>query len=162
MMYGVGKKKLGRGGGLRLHPNPSVAQTSPPLHGPTPSPLCFVDPCVCVSLGMVTAACKRLRLLGVDVAPATPWDITGFSLPHGPHVVLHPNLGAVIATLRPHFPTPADVRIQAGSTVVLEGKDITVHSLDVKGALVVEAVDGAHVGALAWASRCRPPLHFSL
>ncbi len=96
----------------------------------------------------LVAACKRLRLLGVDVAPAVPWEITGFSLPHGPHVVLHPNLGATIKTLAPKFPTPAEVHVHPGATLILEGAGIVVHHLDVKGTLIVEAVDGAHVGAL--------------
>ena len=75
-----------------------------------------------------------------------PWSITGFSLPHGPHVVLHPNMGPTLATLRPKFPSPRDVTIGEGSTVVLEGEGLVVERLEVNGALIVKACPGARVG----------------
>ena len=68
-------------------------------------------------------------------------------------MVLHPNLGPTIDTLRAKFPSPSSVTIHAGATVVLEGSGIVVEHLDVKGTLIVEAVDGAHVG------ECGPTRH---
>jgi hypothetical protein len=94
----------------------------------------------------IPAACKRLRRLGCAVAPTEPWEITGFSLQHGPHVVLAPNVGPTIGTLATKFPTPASVSIAKNATVILNGAGISVETLDVDGTLVVNAVEGAVVG----------------
>jgi hypothetical protein len=91
--------------------------------------------------------------LGGDVALPKPWRITGFDLPHGPHVWLSPSLGPTIDTLRPRFLTPSAVHIHDGATVVLDGTDIVVEALDVRGTLVVKAAPGAVVGTSCACSR---------
>lgn len=102
----------------------------------------------CASEGEVEfyeAAAKRLRALGCDVAEAKPWEVTGFTLPRGPHIVLHPNVGPTQATLAPKFPSPADVHIADGSTLIVKGSGVVIEKLNLKGTLVIDAVDGANV-----------------
>ena len=104
--------------------------------------------CVCV-----TASCKRLRKLGCDIAPPAPWEITGFHLQDGPHIVLDPNMGPTYATLAPKFPKPANVRVAPGSTLLLSGPQLIVESLNLAGTLLINAAPGAIVSTFELSHR---------
>jgi len=91
------------------------------------------------------AALRQLASLGVpSPAPGTV-ELFGFKLKEPAHVVLHPNFAHSYAQLKAHFPHPDRVRISSRSTLVVDGADVTIDSLDVDGALVIKAAPGAKV-----------------
>ncbi len=102
-------------------------------------------PMRCASEGeleLYAAYARQLRFVGVQAAPsAAVFEVSGFRIPDGPHVVLAPSFAVGVSQLRQRFPNPDKVRISARSTLVLEG-DVTVESLDLDGALVVRALPG--------------------
>ncbi len=75
----------------------------------------------------------------------------GFSVPCPPRVVLHPSFACTYGDLGARFPTPSCVSVTQRSTLVLQGPGpITVRSLALDGALVVDACEGAVVGEWRW------------
>ncbi len=92
-----------------------------------------------------TAACRQLTAVGVPLPPTRVFEALGFDLPDPPHVVFHPNFAVSFAAFRGKFPTPAEVHITQRSTLVVEGPDVTISSLDLDGALIIKAVAGAVV-----------------
>ena len=83
---------------------------------------------------------------GVAVAEDGPLvEYGGIPTMTGARVVLLPNVGTTSAEIRSKFPSPADVSISATSSLVLNGRGIVVKSLQLDGAMVVNAVDGANV-----------------
>ena len=63
----------------------------------------------------------------------------------GAKVVLCPAFGTTSLEIKSKFPTPENVSISSTSSLVLDGPNIVIKSLDLKGALVINAVDGAEV-----------------
>ena len=83
---------------------------------------------------------------GAFKEPATgTLEVFGFKLKEPAHVVLLPSFAPSVSALRAHFPHPDRIHISSRSTVVLDGADITIHSLDVDGTLVIKAAKGAKV-----------------
>ena len=92
------------------------------------------------------AGCKALAAAGVALPPSRVLSVFGFSLEEPPHIVLDPAFAVSFASFRAKFPTPADVSIATGSTLVVEGgRDVVFHSLHLDGALKITAVAGAEV-----------------
>lgn len=63
----------------------------------------------------------------------------------GARVVLCPNFGTTASELISKFPTPEMVSITATSSLVLDGSSVIIKSLQLDGALIITAVDGAEV-----------------
>ncbi|GLD92116.1 hypothetical protein PINS_up000649 [Pythium insidiosum] len=63
----------------------------------------------------------------------------------GPHIVFTRGFGVSIHSLRDCFPRPAAIKISARSTLIVQGKGITIHSLTLDGAVEIAACDGARV-----------------
>lgn len=91
------------------------------------------------------AEARKLAAAGVALPPPEPFSALGFDLLCGPKVVTHPNFAVSFANFKSKFPRPSDVRITARSTLVLSGPGVTIEALDLDGALVIAAVDGARV-----------------
>ena len=89
--------------------------------------------------------CRRLEACGAHVAAAQPWEITGFSLARRPHVVCSPAFAPCFTIMKQRIKDGPGVHINQGSTLVLDGHDIELHSLNLTGALIVRAVPGAKV-----------------
>lgn len=82
----------------------------------------------------------------LDKAAYPPFSVFGFTLREPPHIVLHPNFAVSFAGLTAKLPSPAAVAIAPRSTLVVEGPDVVIESLQLDGALVIKAVPGARVG----------------
>ncbi|KAJ0396775.1 hypothetical protein ATCC90586_008015 [Pythium insidiosum] len=89
----------------------------------------------------------KLRALGVSVAPASA-GITGAQLrwldipvacAQGPHVVFCGGFGFSNTALRSKFPKPSAVKISPRSTLIVHGQDITIHALELDGAVEIVA-----------------------
>jgi len=63
----------------------------------------------------------------------------------GAKVVLCPSFGTTSAEIKSKFPTPGDVFISPTSSLVLDGSNIVIKSLNLNGAMIINAVDGAEV-----------------
>jgi len=92
------------------------------------------------------AACRRLQALGVSVAPPVPFKAGGITVPRWPGVVLSPAMAATSSTLAAAFPAPEKVSISARSFLVVQGAGrVTIHSLRLDGALVIDVAQGQHL-----------------
>jgi len=89
--------------------------------------------------------CRYLRAAGADVAPPADLQVTGFSLPNPPHVVLHPSFTTTWAGAVSKISGGQKVSVSQGSTLVVEGDDIHLRSLRLEGSLIIQAVPGATV-----------------
>ena len=63
----------------------------------------------------------------------------------GAKVVLCPSFGTTSAEIKSKFPTPGDVFISPTSSLVLDGSNIVIKSLNLNVAMIINAVDGAEV-----------------
>lgn len=92
-----------------------------------------------------TAAYRQLSSVGVTMPSFGVFQVLGFDLQDPPHIVFHPNFAVSYAAFAKKFPSPSNVHITQRSTLVVEGEDIVIDSLDLDGTLVVKAVPGAKV-----------------
>ena len=88
---------------------------------------------------------KLLNSFGVNVVvEASTRNFLDIPTNIGAKVVLSPQFGVTVAELKGRFPSADCVSISSKSTLVLDG-DITVESLELDGALIVRALEGAKV-----------------
>jgi UDP-sugar pyrophosphorylase len=91
------------------------------------------------------AAARQLRAIGCAVAEPEPFTLAtavgDLPLKVGPRIVFSADFAVTNAQLKERFPTPADVKISANSTLVISG-DVVIRSLDLDGALEVTAAPG--------------------
>uniref|UniRef100_A0A7S3JVS8 UTP-monosaccharide-1-phosphate uridylyltransferase n=1 Tax=Aureoumbra lagunensis TaxID=44058 RepID=A0A7S3JVS8_9STRA len=89
---------------------------------------------------------QMLRVLGCDIATSEKsetWCGISTNL-LSPAIVLTPSVGVGLIGIKASFPTPSFVKISTTSSLVLNG-EITVRSLILDGALIINAVPGAKV-----------------
>jgi UDP-sugar pyrophosphorylase len=91
------------------------------------------------------AGYRALEAAGVPVPARSVLGVFGFSLPAPPQIVFAPKFAVSFNVFKSKFPTPSAVRISSRSTLVIDGSDVTIESLDLDGALVIRAVEGAKV-----------------
>lgn len=92
------------------------------------------------------AARKLLNSFGANVDVEGPKrECAGVPTVTGARVVLTPRFGLTTGDIRAKFKAPQDVRVTQQSSLVLDGSGIVIHKLDVDGALIIRAVDGANV-----------------
>lgn len=89
-------------------------------------------------------AAEILRSIGVSAPRAQEVSFLGISALPGPRIVFHPSFGVFPCSIKHRFPNPHFVEISPNSTLILKG-DITVESLTLNGALIVEACPGTSV-----------------
>ena len=89
------------------------------------------------------AVCKILRALGCSVEEAAPATYAGISVVPGPQIVLKPSFVCCPAEYAAKFSDPSKVKISANSSLVVSGSGVTIESLDLDGALVIECEEGA-------------------
>lgn len=83
-----------------------------------------------------------LAACGAELAEAPPQRLGGIDLPLFPIVVLSPALVTDLARLKQKL---RNVKLTAGSALVLMGDDIDIDGLQLDGALVIDARHGARV-----------------
>ena len=79
-----------------------------------------------------------LRLLGASVPHGTHRSFRGVAVELGPLISLAPSFAPCISLLRARLPTPSEISISATSSLVVRGSDVTIQSLSLDGALVIE------------------------
>ena len=89
------------------------------------------------------AVVKIMRSIGCKIEEAEPATYCGITVVPGPEVVLKPNFVSCSAEYKNKFPSPSDVVISARSSLVVSGDGVTIKSLKLDGALVVECEEGA-------------------
>lgn len=90
-------------------------------------------------------ACREiLRSIGVDCEDNAPETYKGVSVVLGPEIVIAPSAMCCPAEYREVFPYPDQVHIAAGSSLVIKGSGkLTIESLDLEGAVVIECDAGS-------------------
>jgi len=84
-----------------------------------------------------------LRSIGCQVEEAEPETYRGISVVPGPAVVFKPDFCACPGDYKVRFPNPSKIKISARSTLVVQGAGVTIESLDLDGALIIECEEGA-------------------
>lgn len=89
---------------------------------------------------------RKLAAAGVTLpVDADPIMVAGIPVTPGPMICLGPAFGLTRNILEAHFPNPSAVTITQGSAWIVEGAHVTIESLDLDGALVLEAGPETHV-----------------
>ena len=87
-------------------------------------------------------ACRRiLQSIGCNVPNATPETYAGIITVPGPAIVVKPSFALCPREYTARFPTPELINITARSTLVVRGANVTIHSLELDGALVIDVPD---------------------
>lgn len=94
------------------------------------------------------AQAKILRSIGCVVGESSLDSFNGISVHLSPSIVLKPNFVTCPGDYKVKFPFPTLIKISARSSLVVEGENITVNSLDLDGALVIKSEEGAPLGTI--------------
>jgi len=89
-----------------------------------------------------------LRSIGCDVRDADPVRLGGIRVIPGPEVVLSPRFAISLSECKEKFPDPSRVKISERSSLVIQGENIVIESLNLDGALVIKCEDGAPGGVI--------------
>lgn len=91
----------------------------------------------------------QMRLAGCTVEEPAEWVCPSpagdLKLQRGASIVLSPAFMPSFTAMRARFPSPASVKISRRSTLIVDGADVTIESLELDGALVIRAAPGAKV-----------------
>jgi len=90
-----------------------------------------------------SAVCRILRSIGCQVGEGSKVTFNGIEVNSGPDCVLKPSFGACATEFKKKFPNPAAVKISGRSSLVLSGQGLTIESLELDGAAVIECEEGA-------------------
>jgi UDP-sugar pyrophosphorylase len=92
---------------------------------------------------------RKLKFAGVNVPvtadAADMMTIAGIPVTAGPRIILCPAFGITQKEILDNLPSAESVSISKDSSVVLEGHNLTVKSMQVNGALVIRAGPESHV-----------------
>jgi UDP-sugar pyrophosphorylase len=70
-------------------------------------------------------------------------NVDGFDCQLGPAVVLAPTFALSSVDLIKKFSSPKEVHISSASSLVVEGKDVEIQSMQLDGALIIKVCEGA-------------------
>jgi UDP-sugar pyrophosphorylase len=84
-----------------------------------------------------------LRSIGCHVAEGDNVQFRGINVISGPDIVLHPSFAVCSTECRQKITDPTAVKISGTSSLVVKGEGLTIESLDLDGALVIECEPGA-------------------
>ena len=79
-----------------------------------------------------------LRARGCQVEDAAEVDYGGIKVVPGPAIVFKPNFVCCPGEYNVKFPYPEKVKISSRSTLVIRGPGVTIESLDLDGALIID------------------------
>ena len=86
-----------------------------------------------------SAATRRLLCsIGCQISEGDNIKFSGIQVISGPDVVLKPSFAVCSVECKKKFPTPSQVKITGRSSLVVNGEGLTIESLDLDGALVIE------------------------
>jgi UDP-sugar pyrophosphorylase len=90
-----------------------------------------------------------MRSIGCQIVKTGPQTYSGLSVVSGSQIVLKPSVVCFPGDYPSVFPNPEKVKISARSSLVVTGVNVTIHSLDLDGALVIHGVaEGGEVKGL--------------
>ncbi|KAL1508677.1 hypothetical protein AB1Y20_004772 [Prymnesium parvum] len=91
--------------------------------------------------------CQMLSALGVQVDVDRLVVRAGVEVIDCPRVVIDPSFGVTLDEWRSKLPSPSNIKLAPGSTLVLSGdlRKLRIESLNLKGTLVVSLAPGAEV-----------------
>jgi UDP-sugar pyrophosphorylase len=84
-----------------------------------------------------------LRSLGCTVEDADPVSYSGIEVVPGPAIVIKSRVACCPGELKSLFPSPDKIKISARSTLVVTGQGVTIDSLELDGALVINGENEA-------------------
>eukprot|EP00985_Skeletonema_marinoi_P021134 scaffold12828_cov175-Skeletonema_marinoi.AAC.3 len=90
-----------------------------------------------------SSVARILRSIGCQVEEGSKVTFNGITVTSGPDCVLKPSFAACATEFKKKFPNPAAVKISGRSSLVLSGQGLTIESLDLDGAVVIECEEGA-------------------
>lgn len=105
-------------------------------------------PMRCASEGEMTYYSLGQRIMqaaGCAVPDSGTLEVTGLTLPHPPHIVLYPSFMSTWQGALQRLSGGPAIEVAPGSTLVLDGPDISIQSLKLNGSLTIRAVPGAVV-----------------
>jgi len=86
-----------------------------------------------------------MRQAGIPIPPGEEKDYAGVRVREGPHIVFAPAFGVTQDEVLSKLRGKDKIKISPRSTLVIEGEDVVLESLDLDGALVIRASPGAKV-----------------
>ena len=90
-----------------------------------------------------TAIRKIMASVGCQVEEGKSDEFSGIQVISGPEIVFKPNFTVSPSEYKEKFPQPSKIKISGRSSLVISGSGVTIESLDLDGALVIECEDGA-------------------
>lgn len=94
------------------------------------------------------AQAKILRSIGCVLGESTLHTFNGISVHLSPAIVLKPNFVTCPGEYKAKFPFPTLVKISARSSLIVDGENIIINSLDLDGALIIKSEEGAPTGTI--------------
>ena len=88
------------------------------------------------------AARIMMKAIGCQIEEAAPVTYNGITVVPGPAIVLKPDFACCPAEYTIKFPTPEKVKISSRSTLVVRGPGVTIESLELDGALIIDVDRG--------------------
>ena len=84
---------------------------------------------------------RILQSIGCHVPDADAETFDGITVIPGPAVVVKPNFALCPGEYPARFPSPENVKITGTSTLIIRGANVTIRSLDLDGALIIDVPD---------------------
>lgn len=98
---------------------------------------------ICIGEADQSGAYRRLLCsIGCQVHEGIKVKYSGIEVVSGPDLVLKPSFALCSTELKKKFTNPSAVKITGRSSLVLKGEGLTIESLDLDGALVIECEPG--------------------
>lgn len=88
------------------------------------------------------AARIMMKAIGCQIEDAQPVTYNGITVVPGPAIVLKPDFACCPAEFTLKFPSPEKVKISSRSTLVVRGPGVTIESLELDGALIIDVDRG--------------------
>eukprot|EP00934_Nitzschia_sp_Nitz4_P008011 Nitzschia sp. Nitz4//scaffold165_size50357//3008//5415//NITZ4_007013-RA/size50357-processed-gene-0.1-mRNA-1//1//CDS//3329538108//8001//frame0 len=83
-----------------------------------------------------------MKSIGCKIEDAKPVTYNGITVVPGPAIVMKPDVACCPGEYTIKFPTPEKVKISARSTLVIRGPGVTIESLELDGALIIDVERG--------------------
>lgn len=86
---------------------------------------------------------KLLQSIGCNIQQGPKVKYSGIEVISGPDLVLKPSFAVCLVEFKAKFTNPSEVKISGRSSLVVAGEGLTIESLDLDGALIIECEAGA-------------------
>ena len=83
-----------------------------------------------------------MKKMGCDIEDAAPVNYNGIKVVPGPAIVIKPDFACCPGEFSIKLPSPEKIKISSRSTLVVRGPGVTIESLDLDGALIIDVDRG--------------------